>query len=51
MSPVIVWSGLGAMGYCKLTGDGGGGSLFAVPWDWVCCQMISQAEILDSIVW
>ena len=23
----------------------------AVPWEWVCYQMISQAEILDSIVW
>ena len=51
MSPVIVWLVLGAMGYCILTGDGGGVSLFAVPWDWVCCQMTSQAEILDSIVW
>jgi len=23
----------------------------SVPWEWVCYQMISHAEILDSIVW
>jgi len=23
----------------------------AVLWEWVCYQMISHAEILDSIVW
>ena len=48
MSPVIVWLFLELWGtvYLLVTSE----CVFvAVPWDCVCYQMISHAEILDSI--
>jgi hypothetical protein len=49
MSPVIVWLFLELWdtAYLLVTEY----VFVAVPWQWVCCQMIAHAEILDSIVW
>jgi len=50
MSPVIVWLFLELWDtvYLLVTSEY---VFVAVPWEWVCYQMISHAEILDSIVW
>ena len=50
MSPVIVWLFLELWDtiYLLVTSEY---VFVAVPWEWVCCQIISLAEILDSIVW
>jgi len=50
MSPVIVWLFLELCDtvYLLVTSEY---VFVAVPWEWVCYQMISHAEVLDSIVW
>ena len=50
MSPVTVWlfSELWDTVYLLVASEY---VFVAVPWQWVCYQMISHAEILDSIVW
>ena len=50
MSPVIVWLFLELWDtvYLLVTSEY---VFVAVPWEWVCYQMNSQAEILASIVW
>ena len=50
MSPVIVWLFLNLWDpvYLLVTSEY---VFVAVPWEWMCYQMISHAEILDSIVW
>jgi len=50
VSPVIVWLFLELRDtvYLLVTSEY---VFVAVPWKWVCYQMISRAEILDSIVW
>jgi len=50
MSPVIVWLFLELWDtvYLLVASEY---VFVAVPWHWVCYQMIAHAEILDSIVW
>ena len=50
MSPLIVWLFLELWDAVHLlvTSEY---VFVAVPWEWVFYQMISHAEILDSIVW
>jgi len=50
MSPVIVWLFLELWDsvYLLVKSEN---VFVAVPWEWVFYQMISRAEILDSIVW
>jgi len=50
MSPVIVWLFLELLDtvYLLVTSEY---VFVAVPWWWVCYQMISHAAIFDIIVW